>query len=264
VIDGISAPDDGCPPASPTSGGAVEAIQALYERKYANEEWVPIALKPHALSTRHWDDTARLLARERGTLLDVSCGGGQLLVALAEDAVRFTSLAGIDLSHTRVTAALRELAARPALEGRVSIELGNADHPLPFPDASFDVVVCSAVLEHVVDVFGCMDELARVCRSGGCLILTVPNICYIKHLISLLRGQVPATAAPTHDLAVWRWNGWDGGHLHYFSPSAVDNLLRDTGFAPEEWTGDGRWAKLRRWNRRFVGNITVRARRVRL
>jgi hypothetical protein len=58
-----------------------------------------------------------------------------------------------------------------------------------------------------------------------------------------------------------RTHGWDGHHLHYFTKSALDALLRHVGFKPEQWTGDGRLAKLRRWQHRLVGNLTVRARR---
>jgi hypothetical protein len=40
------------------------------------------------------------------------------------------------------------------------------------------------------------------------------------------------------------------------------HLLRHTGFEPLEWTGDGKFAKYRRWCTNLSGNLTVRARRV--
>lgn len=45
---------------------------------------------------------------------------------------------------------------------------------LPFPDASFDVILCSHVLEHVVDDRKAMRELYRVLRTGGWAIVMVP------------------------------------------------------------------------------------------
>jgi len=48
--------------------------------------------------------------------------------------------------------------------------LGNA---LPFPDASFDVVLCDNVVDHAEDPRGIIAEIARVLAPGGCLYFTV-------------------------------------------------------------------------------------------
>jgi SAM-dependent methyltransferase len=46
---------------------------------------------------------------------------------------------------------------------------------LPFADASFDAVICSEVLEHVPDDLAIFQELTRVLRPGGTLILGTPD-----------------------------------------------------------------------------------------
>ncbi|MDD5438188.1 MAG: class I SAM-dependent methyltransferase [Patescibacteria group bacterium] len=46
---------------------------------------------------------------------------------------------------------------------------------VPAPDASFDVIICTQVLEHVPNPFLVMEEAARLLRPGGRLILTVPQ-----------------------------------------------------------------------------------------
>ena len=45
---------------------------------------------------------------------------------------------------------------------------------LPFPEAAFDVVLCSHVLEHVDDDHGALAEIVRVLRPGGTALLLVP------------------------------------------------------------------------------------------
>jgi SAM-dependent methyltransferase len=45
---------------------------------------------------------------------------------------------------------------------------------LPFPDASYDIVCCFDVIEHVEDDAKAVEELIRVCRPGGAVFLTVP------------------------------------------------------------------------------------------
>ena len=42
---------------------------------------------------------------------------------------------------------------------------------IPFPDAGFDLVICINVLDHVRDVPRCLDEMRRVLRPGGHLVL---------------------------------------------------------------------------------------------
>lgn len=45
---------------------------------------------------------------------------------------------------------------------------------VPQPDASFDVILCSEVLEHLPDVLKALDEFARLIKPGGKLIVTAP------------------------------------------------------------------------------------------
>ena len=134
---------------------------------------------------------------------------------------------------------------------------------IPAADASFDIVIMFKSLHHVpvAHMDAALDEIARVLRPGGVVVLTVPNLAYIKHTVGLLFGYLPRTGTPTRDMAYWRQHGWDGGHLHYFTRSSLAALLQETGFKPEDWTGDGRWARARRWGTNLVGNLTVRARR---
>jgi ubiquinone/menaquinone biosynthesis C-methylase UbiE len=234
-------------------------LQSAYNKKYVAEQWEPLVLRPNAISTSRYDDVARLLEHEKGALLEIGCGGGQLVLALAD---RFDRLVGTDISDVRIATADRALRERyPALVNRVSFKRGRADERLPFGDRDFDVVIACAVLEHVVDVFAAIDEVARVTKPGGAVVITVPNICYGLHVKDLLLGRVPLTGSPTRDIKYWRDHGWDGGHFHYFSKATLSELLENVGFTPEAWTGDGKFAALRRWHPNLVGNLTVRARR---
>jgi len=234
-------------------------LSAVYNFKYRDEEFRPTVLRPYAFTTNRYDDVARLLRRERGEMLEIGSGSGGLTIALAN---RFERLVGIDLSDVRVDRANRVVRARyPQYADKVRFQVARADGRLPFADASFDAIVACAVLEHVVDLFSTVDEIARLCRRGGCLVVTVPNICYVRHVKDLLFSRIPLTGSPTRDIDYWRDHGWDGYHLHYFSKASLGTLLRHVGFEPEEWTGDGRLARLRRWCANLVGNLTVRARK---
>ncbi|MEK7600453.1 MAG: class I SAM-dependent methyltransferase [Patescibacteria group bacterium] len=54
--------------------------------------------------------------------------------------------------------------------------VGSAER-IPFPDTSFDGIVCTQVLEHVVHPEQAMREMSRVLRPGGTMLLTVPQAC---------------------------------------------------------------------------------------
>lgn len=109
----------------------------------------------------------------REHVLDVGCGRGLLLLAVAERtpqgrAVGVDIWSNVDLSGNRPEATL-ENARRAGVADRV--EVHNADaQKLPFADASFDAVVSSLVLHNIPSREGrrqAVREIARVLKPGG-------------------------------------------------------------------------------------------------
>jgi ubiquinone/menaquinone biosynthesis C-methylase UbiE len=50
---------------------------------------------------------------------------------------------------------------------------------IPEPDASFDVILCSEVFEHLPDAIKALDEFARLLKPGGRLIITAPFASFV-------------------------------------------------------------------------------------
>lgn len=101
--------------------------------------------------------TRKLLAGlERGTLLDVGGGHGQLAHPLADDGWRVTVLGSAKSCEHRV----RDLTS----SGRAEFKVGNVIE-LPFPDKSFDVVICFRLLTHCEQWEQLVRELCRVSRG---------------------------------------------------------------------------------------------------
>ena len=64
--------------------------------------------------------------------------------------------------------------------------------PLPFDDASFDVVVSMEVIEHLPDQLRFMNEIARILKPGGRAIITTPNVLNApSRLRYLIAGTMP-------------------------------------------------------------------------
>jgi SAM-dependent methyltransferase len=104
-------------------------------------------------------------------ILDAGSGRGFYLRFLREacDA----RLAGLELEH----AYLR--IARAALGPLETITLASGSlYAPPFPDAAFDKIILSEVLEHVPDDVEALRALKRVLRPGGLIAITVPNANY--------------------------------------------------------------------------------------
>lgn len=90
-------------------------------------------------------------------------------------------LVGVDLSERMLELALKRL--QPLRSAGVEMELHRAAaEELPFEDGSFDVIVCTEVLEHVVDPAAVIRELARVARPAARIVMSVPNEPLINRL----------------------------------------------------------------------------------
>lgn len=94
--------------------------------------------------------------------LDFGCGTGTWLKHLE----RFAPVAGVDGDE----AAVAFCHAR----GRREAQHLPAGAPLPFDDASFDIVTALDVIEHIEDDVAALTELRRVLRPGGTLLIAVP------------------------------------------------------------------------------------------
>ncbi len=95
--------------------------------------------------------------------LDVGCGSGADLVAMAGSMPPGAEIWGLDASETMIDEARRRTAG---LRPRVSLRIGEATS-LPFPDETFDACVADTVLQHIPDPAQALREMARVTRPGG-------------------------------------------------------------------------------------------------
>ena len=101
-------------------------------------------------------------------VLEVGCGSGFAVQLFAEAGARTTA---VDLTDWAVETTRARLDAF-GLEG--DVRRGDGED-LPFPDASFDLVFSWGVIHHSSDMEAALQELVRVCRPGGRLVLMVYN-----------------------------------------------------------------------------------------
>jgi len=102
-------------------------------------------------------------------VLDCGCGLGWFVKILGE--LYSSPLYGCDFDVPRLAAAQSEVGRRAGFSA-ADILL------LPYPDAAFDKIVLSEVLEHLKDDAGGLAEVCRVLKPGGRIAITVPNHDY--------------------------------------------------------------------------------------
>ena len=147
-----------------------------------------------------------------GRLLDIGCGAGRHSF---EALRRGYSVVAADLNATIIeevavmAAAMSEVGEAPP---SASFDCVNASAlELPFANDSFDIVIVSEVLEHIIQDEVALNEIARITRAGGTIVATVPRrwperVCW-------------ALSEEYHTDA--------GGHVRiYDKPDLIDKLQR--------------------------------------
>ncbi|HEY5434754.1 MAG TPA: class I SAM-dependent methyltransferase [Candidatus Limnocylindrales bacterium] len=99
-----------------------------------------------------------------GRVLDVGCGPGHLANRLARD--HGLEVTGLDLDPMMIERARANAVQMAIAERRPTFVVGGVD-ALPFPDASFDLVVSTLSMHHWADATAGQAEIGRVLRPGG-------------------------------------------------------------------------------------------------
>jgi glycosyltransferase involved in cell wall biosynthesis/2-polyprenyl-3-methyl-5-hydroxy-6-metoxy-1,4-benzoquinol methylase len=215
-----------CTPTEPfpeTQYGIVKRMQVI-------EAWV--------------DQTKERIGRSRLSILDYGCGtGDHITFPLARAA---HEVLGIDIHEPSILEARRRYAL-PNLTFR------TADAQSLLSDGlSFDVIVCSEVLEHLDDPSGLLGIFRRLLRPGGALIITTPNGYGSFEL--LRRVQRALTRIGVHQRLRWvfkkslqlaRWGrqnktphlelppgflNQDSVHVQFFRLRSLEELFFESGF----------------------------------
>ena len=164
-------------------------------------------------SNRFYASLARRYGLRGSRLLEIGSGLGHLVGQL-EDAF---DTYGIDVNHW----AVRE--SRAIVE-RTRLQTASAE-ALPFETGAFGVVVIKHIVEHLPIPERAVAEIGRVTASGGCLVLSTPNL---DSLLKPWKGQ--------------RWIGYqDPTHISLRKPSEWLEMLRHAGFTPVRVFADGFW-----------------------
>lgn len=170
------------------------------------------------LRTNYIDTQVNLAGKK---VLDVGCGGGILAEAMAQRGAQVT---GIDLGEANLnTAKLHALESGVKVDYRlIAVEELAAQAP-----ASFDVVTCLEMLEHVPDPQSIIQACATLVKPGGKLVFSTINRNPKAYLFAVLGAEYLLRLVPTgtHD------------YHKFIKPSELATWCRHAGLNVQHLTG---------------------------
>jgi SAM-dependent methyltransferase len=147
-------------------------------------------------------------------VLEIGCGSGET-GEIALDEGRAAFYAGVDVS----------IAAAERARGRLSqVITGDIEHlELPWAPLSFDALILSEVLEHLIDPGRVLSLCAPLLRPGAIVLASSPNVSHYSVVLELLRGRFELADSGTFDRT----------HMRWFTPMSYQALFEQAGFVVE-------------------------------
>ena len=174
---------------------------------------INIMINEHIKATHDYymTDRSQLLQLVRGTpmrVLELGCGAGTLLKELKS--LGCTYVCGIEV---------REDIAIQARDNSGANDVIVADiekSPPDFPAESFDLIIASHVLEHMVDPWKVTNQLVSWLKPGGQFVGAIPNVRHIKAVLPLVFS------------GTWKYEETgllDWTHLRFFTRAEIQKLI---------------------------------------
>jgi 2-polyprenyl-3-methyl-5-hydroxy-6-metoxy-1,4-benzoquinol methylase len=157
-----------------------------------------------------------------GRVLDLGCGNGALIARFQG---RGFEIHGVDFSPSGI------MKAREAYPG-VSFHTGDVSGLLPqgLIEGTFDAVVSTEVIEHLLLPLGLLRNASRVLKPRGRLFVSTPYHGYLKNLCMGIAGRWDFHFHPLTEF----------GHVKFWSQRTLTTALIETGFDNVLFKGVGR------------------------
>lgn len=196
------------------------------------------------------------VSKSEAAFLEVGCGKGHFVNRLTgtlrqKHNLNFSRIAMLDLVRAEPNV-FDSITPKPDFQQQ-SVD----GQKLPYPDASFDLITCNHVLEHVFETEKFLREMQRVAKPGALVVIGVPNAAaWMNRVMFLFGGQPLGTEVGTERITYGFWPGFlkhkltkfmPSGHIRDFTPRSLRDLTEECGLRFAGW-----WAQ----NGGFIPTLT--------
>ena len=149
-------------------------------------------------------------------ILDVGCGEGRHIFGTLH-AFQYVYCIGYDQDLPSLNICKEGLEFFKELDSRSTVFMQGSIYKLPFADNTFDLVICSEVLEHLENYHSAIKEIYRILKPGGKFLPSVPSFWPEKICWGL-----------SHE-----YQNMPGGHVRIFKKNQIISEIKNHGFKYE-------------------------------
>ncbi len=142
-------------------------------------------------------------------IIDIGCANGYFGRLLQESG---NEVFGFDISEQAIAESKKVLSSAEVLDIQKDI--------LPFESGSIDIAIFSETIEHLFLPEKALQEIKRVLKDNGYVLITTPNFLVLSNRIKMLLGNFTYTES----------GFLDRGHIHFFTYKSLVKILDDCGF----------------------------------
>jgi methionine biosynthesis protein MetW len=161
--------------------------------------------------------TNKIASGRKNRILDIGCGDGSFIIRFKKHCETF----GVDVSQNAVKMAKEA--------GMNAYEVDVSSKRLPFQDEYFDIIYMGDVIEHLTNPDFAINEVARVIKTNGFLVLSTPNLASWINRLLLLLGMQPlfseVSTVKTFGRGPRSYDFFPVGHLRLFTYKALKEFL---------------------------------------
>lgn len=183
----------------------------IYKSKYSDQKNLGnLAASPRI---RIMVSLINKLAPEEKNILDIGCYDGTLLSLIKN---RNNNFYGIEAS---------DWGARKSKEKGIEVKqyFFDGENRLPYENNFFDIISAGEIIEHIYNTDFFLEEIERILKTGGKLLVSTPNIASLGRRLLLFWGFNPIIEVSPNEPE-------SSGHIRYFTFQSLQRLLEKHNF----------------------------------